>query len=181
MTNILDAVNGIFSTNLGDESNNPMHIGEVMNTWTYHIMLTEANRFAEMALNTTNDNELKEALKKSIIDCHNQADEIDNLFKNEGISMPPTSERKPHSDPNDIPIGAKMTDDEIANGISVKLVSALNFCTLGLTQSIRTDLASMWLRFFLKRAEYSAYYMPIMKKRGWIKIPPYYYAPGNSK
>jgi len=52
LSNIVDVVKRIFSTNMDDEPKSPMHIGEVMNAWTYRTMLTEANRFAEIALNT---------------------------------------------------------------------------------------------------------------------------------
>ncbi|RYD05226.1 hypothetical protein N752_10550 [Desulforamulus aquiferis] len=44
-----------------------------------------------------------------------------------------------------------MTDDEIANGISVKQVSTLTLCATGLAQSIRSDIGEMWLRFLTDR------------------------------
>jgi len=175
---MVESVKGIFSTYTDNEPKSPLHVGEVMNIWTYHTMLAELNRFVEIGLNTTTDDELIEALKNSYTDCHKQVEDIENLLRDEGITLPPTTERKPHSDPNDVPQGAKMSDEEIANGVSVKQVSAITLCATGLAQSIRMDIANMWLRFFLNRAKYGAYFVPLARKRGWLKVPPYYYPPG---
>lgn len=104
--------------------------------------------------------------------------EIEALLMKEGINVPSTTEHKPESNPEGVPLGAKMSDAEIANGIAVKQVSALTFCATGLAQSIRGDIANMWVRFFMKRANYGAYFIPLIRKRGWINVPPYYYPPG---
>lgn len=132
MTNILEAVKGIFSVYTDDEPQSPLHVVEVMNLWMYFTMLTEINRFVEIGLNTTTDDELIEALKNSFHDCHNQAEEIENILRREGVGLPPTSERKPHTNPHDVPAGAKMTDDEIANGLAAKQVSSIILCGYGL-------------------------------------------------
>lgn len=179
MTNIWEAAKGVITLYTDDEPKGPLHIGEVMNLWTYHTMLSEINRFVEMSLNTTTDDELIEALKKSFAACDKQIREIEKLFRDEGIPIPPTDERKPHTNPDAVPLGAKMSDDEIANGISVKQVSSLILCATGLAQSIRADIGSMWFQFFLSRVEYGAYFKPLLRKRGWLKVPPYYYPTGK--
>lgn len=74
-----------------------------------------------------------------------------------------------------------MSDEEIANGISAKQISAITLCATGLAQSIRMDIANMWLRFLLDRVKYGAYFTPLARKRGWLKTPPYYYPPGKPK
>ncbi|MDO7786548.1 DUF3231 family protein [Desulforamulus aquiferis] len=178
MTTIMEAAKGILSTYVDDEPKSPIHVGEVMNLWTYHTVLTEINRFVEMSLNTTRDDELVVALKNSYNDCRGHIQEVESLFRDEGIPLPPTSEKKPHSNPEDVPLGVKMTDDEIANGISVKQVSTLTLCATGLAQSIRSDIGEMWLRFLTDRVKFGAYFMPLLRKRGWIKVPPSYYPPG---
>ena len=179
MTNIGESLKNVLNTVVDDEPKNPLHVGEVMNLWTYLTMLEEANRFVEIALNTTTDEELIEVLRHSWGDCHKQVKQIKTLFTKEGVSLPPTSEPKPKSEPNDIPLGVKLTDDEIANGVVMKLVSAISLCGVGLSQSLRTDIGAMWYDFLNVRVKFSGYYMPIMRKRGWIKVPPYYVPNGR--
>ncbi|WP_058309048.1 DUF3231 family protein [Gracilibacillus massiliensis] len=179
MTNIGESLTNILKTVTDDVPKNPLHVGEVMNLWTYLTLLEEANRFAEIGLNTTSDDELREAIKHSWDDCDKQAKKIKELFREEGISLPPTTEPKTNSDPKDIPLGVKLTDDEIANGVVMKLTTAISICGVGLSQSLRTDIGAMWYDFLKTRVKFSAYYMPIMRKRGWIKVPPYYVPNGH--
>lgn len=70
MTNVFEAAKGIFSAYTDNEPKSPLHVGEVMSLWTYHATLTEINRFAEIGLNTTTDDELVEALKNSYADVN---------------------------------------------------------------------------------------------------------------
>ncbi|MFZ5986850.1 MAG: DUF3231 family protein [Bacillota bacterium] len=178
MTNLIETLKNVASTYVDNEKKNPLHVGEVMNLWTYMAMLNEANRFTEIGLNSTNDSELIEVLEHSFVDCSKQIQDINELFKKESITVPPTSDRKPRTDPNSIPLGVKMTDDEIANGISLKLITAIGFCAQGLSQSLRTDVGAMWTKFLNMRIQFNAYFNPIMRKRGWVKVPPYYYPIG---
>lgn len=178
MNNILNILKDVFTEFADNEPTNPMHVGEVMNFWTYLTMLEEANRYVETALNTTTDDELITLLKQSFDNCHKQIEEIQSFLRTEGIPLPPTSKRKPYSAPNAVPFGVKLTDDEIADGIALKSVSSIVFCATGLSQSIRPDIGSMWLRFFMIRVKYNARLYHVMKRRGWLKIPPYYYPPG---
>lgn len=163
----------------GDDTKTPLHVGEVMNLWLYMTMLHEINRFVEVGLNTTTDKELIASLQRSYDNCANHISEVKTLFKKEGISLPPVSEEKPKSDPADVPPGVKLTDDELANGISIKSVTAINLCATGLTQAIRTDIGAMWIKFLNSRITVSAQLRELMKKRGWLKIPPVYYPPGS--
>ncbi|RYD05227.1 hypothetical protein N752_10555 [Desulforamulus aquiferis] len=94
MTTIMEAAKGILSTYVDDEPK-AIHVGEVMNLWTYHTVLTEINRFVEMSLNTTRDDELVVALKNSYNDCRGHIQEVESLFRDEGIPLPPTSEKNP--------------------------------------------------------------------------------------
>src|SRR5690554_2215385 len=88
-TNIGQSLTNILKTVIDDEPKNPLHVGEVMNLWTYLTMLEEANRFSEIGLNTTTDDELINAIKYSWHDCDKQISDVKKLFKEEGVSLPP--------------------------------------------------------------------------------------------
>ncbi|PLT35216.1 hypothetical protein CUU64_07525 [Bacillus sp. V5-8f] len=77
--------------------------------------------FEEMGLNTTTDEEVKDMLKEAVKLCHNQAKEVRNLLIHEGVALPNGREPRPKSNQNEEPNGVRMTDDEIANSVSIKI------------------------------------------------------------
>jgi len=86
-----------------------------------------------MMLNHTNDSELKEAMEHSVDDVlESQSKQITDFLRNEGIDMPAGTGDKAKANEQQIPPGAKMTDDEIANMLIVKLNGLLLFCFMGL-------------------------------------------------
>ncbi|MCR8863924.1 DUF3231 family protein [Priestia megaterium] len=96
----------------------------------------------------------------------------------EGILLPEIPATNPKSDPNSIPLGAKATDSEIANLISVKVASNIVMCSTNMGQSIRTDIGLMWLKFHTEKVILGSKVKSLMQQKGWLKIPPYYYSPG---
>jgi hypothetical protein len=51
-------------------------------------------------------------------------------------------------------------------------------CSTNFTQSIRNDIGLMFARFHTEKMVLGLDIKTTMRKRGWIKIPPYYYLPG---
>ena len=162
-----------------DEPKTALHVGEVMSCWTYLTVLEESVALEQLAINTTEDKELNELLHKTLAGASSQATRLKEFLQQEGIPLPPTSEPKPLSDPSAIPLGAKMTDSEIANFVSVKIAAAITMCATGAAQSLRNDVGLMFFEFQTETMKYGAILKSIMKKRGWLKVPPYYYPPGK--
>jgi hypothetical protein len=177
MTSIADFIKSTF---LADETYEkmPLHVGEVMSLWFYAAALKEINVIAQVGMNSTTDEELKEALQRTYDDCETHAVEIFEFLQKEGVPLPPVSEQKPKTDPFSVPEGAKLTDFEMANLISIKTASAIATCATGISQSIRVDVGAMWTKYLMKKIEFGAYFKPIMIKRGWIMYPPLYNPPG---
>jgi hypothetical protein len=161
-----------------DEPKSPLHIIEVGDCWKYLVMLEEFLRYDEMALNTTTDDEVREMITDVLRACESQVEKLSQFMKNEGIPLPDVSSTKPISNSKDIPLGVKLTDDEIANGLAFKVITSLQACALGQADSIRNDVGMMWLGFFSDWVMFGTTIKTLMRKRGWIKVPPYYYPPG---
>jgi len=178
MTTAIEALKSVFETFMDDEPKPPLHIGEAMACWTYLAILNEASRYLEIALNTTTDKDLSQSLVDSRDQCQSESRQLTDFMRHEGLSLPPTSEAKPKSEPDDIPIGVKMTDDEIANGLSIKTVAAILHCAASASESIRSDVGMMFTQFQAEKLKYGATLKVLMKKRGWLKTPPYYNPPG---
>lgn len=162
-----------------DEPESPLHVIEVGDCWQYLATVEEFIRYEEIGLNTTNDDELIEMLTDAIKLCESQVDKLSKFMKKEGIPLPESASPKPESQPNDVPLGVKLTDDEIANGIAFKLVSCMMASARGQAGAIRSDVGIIWLSFFTDWVTFGTTLKTLMRKRGWLKVPPYYYPPGN--
>ncbi|WP_430789782.1 DUF3231 family protein [Virgibacillus flavescens] len=181
MVNPFEAVWNTLKTLVDDEPKAPLHVGEVMSCWTYLTVLTQAITYEEIGLNTTTDKEVRELLVDAKKLCESQVKRMNDFLLNEGVPIPSSGDTKPSSEPNEIPLGAKLTDDEIANGISLKTATVAVECAVGNSQSIRSDLGLLWTGFNAELIAFGATTKVLLRKRGWLKIPPYYYPPGMPK
>ncbi|MFC0470013.1 DUF3231 family protein [Halalkalibacter kiskunsagensis] len=178
MPNKIEALFDYLRTRFDTESKSKLHIGEAMGCWLYYTAIAEEIPVLETALNTTTDNVLIELIKDGIKLGQHQKDTLETFMIKEGVSLPETSMHKPNSDPDSIPLGVKATDFEIANLISAKVASNIVMCSTNISQSIRSDIGLMWIRFHSEKAIYGMDVKTKMREHGWIKVPPYYYPPG---
>lgn len=88
-------------------------------------------------------------------------------------------EPKPITDPREIPAGVKLTDEEIANGLAIKIIAMSTQAVTAATQCVRTDVGAMWVQFLNETLLYGTTLKTKMRKRGWAKIPPAYAPPGK--
>jgi hypothetical protein len=166
---------------LDNEPKNPLHVGEVMSCWLYLGIMDEASIYIQIALNTTTDDEVTSILKESLKQCDTQGQRFKDFMKKEGVHFPPTSEQRPNSDSFAVPLGTKLTDNEIMNGLSIKTVASIVHCATAAAQSIRNDVSSLFTHSMLEKMKFGTNLKDLMRKRGWIKVPPYYYPPGLPK
>ncbi|MBM7659806.1 hypothetical protein JOC85_000573 [Bacillus mesophilus] len=181
MTSIVEAVKDLLQTNFDNEPKAPLHVGEVMSCWMYLALMDEATIYLQIGINTTNDDEVRKLLIDSMKQCSTQANRFKDLMRKEGIHQPPTSEPRPDSEPNSVPLGAKLTDEEIMNGLSLKTATAVIHCATAASQAIRVDIGAAFTHCLLEKLKFGASLREAMRKRGWIKVPPYYYPPGAPK
>lgn len=179
MSNPFEAVWSTLKSLVDNDNKHPLHVGEVMICWTYLAAINEMLRYEEVGLNTTSDDEVKEMLKDAYNVCKSQSERLESFLLKEGIPLPETSSPKPNFTGVDVPMGAKFSDDEISNAVSLKIASAIIESALGQAQSIRTDVGMMWAEFQSEMLMFSATLKSLMRKRGWLKIPPFYYSPGE--
>jgi hypothetical protein len=155
-----------------------LNILEASHLWLYYGIIKEAVAYEEAGLNTTTDDELKGMINDAIKLCKAQANQLEQFMRQEGVSIPPVSEPKPYSNPRDIPLGVKLTDDELANGLALKIIAMSNESALALSLCIRTDVGAIWVQFFNEAVTFGVTLKTKMRKRGWAKIPPAYTTPG---
>lgn len=176
--NVFSGLINALKLEVDSEDKSPLHVGEVMACWLYLAIMDESTVYLQVGLNTTTDDDVIRILKESLTQCKSQSDRLKNFMLKEGIHSPPVSEAKPNSEPNSIPLGTKLTDDEIMNGLSIKTVSAVMHCATSLSQSIRHDVGLMFGQFMNEKIVFGDELKTLMRERSWIKVPPYYYPPG---
>ncbi|WP_456274638.1 DUF3231 family protein [Bacillus sp. AK031] len=180
MPNPFEAVWNMLKTSIdnANEPKQPLHIVEAGDCWKYVTLMEEFIRYEEVGLNTTTDDEVKEMLTDVVHLCESQVGKLSGFMKKEGIPLPDVTSAKPESMPNNIPLGVKLTDDEITNGIAFKLVTCMQACAKGQADSVRGDIGLMWFGFYSEWSNFGQTLKTLMRKRGWLKVPPYYYPPG---
>jgi hypothetical protein len=177
--NIFEAIIGTIKTSLDYESNHPLHTGEVTACWVYYTAINEFIRFEEAAMNSTIDDELMNTLKDAKKLCESQVKHLEAFMVNEGIPLPALPAPKPKSNPQDVPIGVKLTDDEIANGVSLKVIAAIMNAATAQAQSVRNDVGGMMALFQVEMLIFDSTLKTIMRKRGWLRVPPFYTPTGS--
>lgn len=181
MANVLGNLVDYIRTTFDHEPKAPPHIGEAFGLWLYYSALAEEIPALEVALNTTTDDELISLLKEGLELGKSQLQRLEQFMLNEGIPLSRSSENKPKSDPNSIPHGVKTSDYEIANFLSVKVATNIVMCGNNISQSIRSDIGLMWMEYLVEKSQYGFKVKTAMRKRGWLKVPPFFYPPGLPK
>ncbi|WP_079529527.1 DUF3231 family protein [Halobacillus hunanensis] len=165
---------------LTDNHKNPLHIGEAMACWTYYSFVSSALINVEVGLNTTNDSKLRKFFQDSYKVMKSHQNELNEFMRQEGVPLSDTPEAKPKSDPSAVPLGTKFTDNELANTININFVAAADMYAASASQSLRTDVAMMFLKFQTDKLSLGLKMKELMQTKGWLKVPPFYHPPGGS-
>lgn len=178
MPNIIEAAGNLIRSFVDTEPKTPLHVGEVMSCWTYMAVLQEALAFEKAGLNTSTQSDLCQSMKDGVTLCKSQIERLHKFMISEGIPIPPLGIEKPDSNAYSVPYGVKATDDELANGMSAKVAGAVVMCASSASQSVRNDVGMMFFEFQTEMMTYGTSLKSLLRKHGWLKIPPYFTPPG---
>jgi hypothetical protein len=178
LTNPLESVIAIIKNFIDEEPKPPLHVGEVMDLWTAYTAFNEAHVLYQVGLNTTTDTDLKHALQSAYNSSNADSKKIEHFLMKEGVPLPTLSSPKPVSKADSVPEGVKLTDDEIANLIAVKIGASITFCAQAMSKTVRTDVGLLFFEMQVNLMRYAAPFKNLMKQRGWLKVPPKYTPPG---
>lgn len=177
--NVLQAVKSVVQAFVDEEPKSPLHIGEAMLCWLVLTLDGETQVQTEVGINSTTDPELREAFHEAVEMFKSQKERLIEFMIVEGIPLPRLSESKPLSNPTRVPLGVKLTDLELANSLKKKVSMAITNCANASAQSLRMDLGMIWAKFLQEHITFLTTYKSLMRKRGWLKVPPLYYPPGS--
>jgi hypothetical protein len=134
----------------GNPKNEPMHYGEIFSLWQCSTVAKGALSFYQAFLNHAGDKDLKKTLEALIDQAKLEIKECDTLLTDNGIAPTPALPERPPVKLEDIPVGARFTDPEIAAKIASDTSMGLVACSQVMGQSIREDIAYLQNIMLLK-------------------------------
>ncbi|MGP4081476.1 DUF3231 family protein [Pseudalkalibacillus sp. R45] len=156
----------------GNPQKEPLHYGEVYGLFTYLVTTNGMVAGYQTYINHAGDSDLKEFLRDSIQAMKQEGKQVEELLKVNGIGLPPAPPERPNASLEDIPVGAKFNDPEIAASASKDIAAGLVTCSTAIGQSIREDLAMMFGQFHTTKAQFGARILRMNKEKGWLIPPP---------
>ncbi|MEK5137529.1 MULTISPECIES: DUF3231 family protein [Priestia] len=160
---------GILSGNPTDE---PMHYGEVFGTWSFVSTSKALVSGYQTFLNHVGDKDLHKLVQQSIEQCQEEIKAIEKLLKENGIGLPPTPPERPEACLDDIPVGARVQDPEVAASVSRDIAAGLVACSQLIGQCVREDIAAMFSQFHMEKVALGGKFLKLSKEKGWLIPPP---------
>jgi len=179
MTKGIEALASLLKNFIDEEPKPPLHVGEVMDLWTSYTAFHEAHSLYQVGINCTTDQDLIHVLEQALETSRKDTKMIEEFLLHEGVPLPLVNPNKPVSKANSTPEGAKLTDDELANLISVKVAASIIYCAQAMSKTVRSDVGIMFFDIQVHLMKFAAPLKNLMKKRGWLRIPPPYLPPGS--
>lgn len=171
---LFDLIHDVFEPFM-DGKKRPLNVMEVSNLWFFLLGTVTTMRNEEIGYNIAQDPELKQILKDVRDTVHIPIrEELREFLMKEGIPLPPSTPEKPVGDYRDIPEGAKLNDEELANLMSYNLAMGVNYASKGLTESIRADVGLLFSKIILRKTKASLTVKQYLERHEWLRIPPYY-------
>lgn len=160
---------GILDGNPKDE---PMHYGEVFSVWEASKTAKGTVSCYQAYLNHAGDKELKKILDDLIDQAKLEIKECDALLTDNGIAPAPVLPERPDAKLEDIPIGARFMDQEIAAKIAVETAVGLVACSSIIGQCIREDIGALFAKYHATKMALGLRILRLSKEKGWLIPPP---------
>ncbi|WP_163971460.1 DUF3231 family protein [Oceanobacillus halotolerans] len=164
----------------GNPKEEPMHYGEVFGTWTFLMSSQSLVAGYQTLYNHTGDGDLKKIIKEAIDDCQDAITKVEALLKENGVGLPPAPPERPEAQLDDVPVGARFQDKEIAAMVAKDNAAGLVACSKIMGESIREDIATMFGEIHTKKATLGAKILRLNKEKGWLIAPPLHQQPSEN-
>lgn len=157
----------------GNPKKEPMHYGEIYGAWSYLVSIKGALVRYQVFANHAGDLDLKQFIRNYIDNAiRPQIQQVEELLKANELALPPTPPERANAKLEEIPVGARITDQEVAAVLGVDLGAGLVVCSQMIGQSIREDIHMMFSRFHTENAKHGLQLLRITKEKGWLVPPP---------
>ncbi len=149
-----------------------MHYGEIFGAWSYLLVAQSTFVENQLMINHTGDKDLKEFVEDYNTLLESQIKELSDLLKKNGVALPPCPPERAIVNLEDIPVGARIMDIEIANSRAKLIATGLVGCSTIMGNSTNEDIGIMFGKFHIKKAKYASNILKLLKEKGWLILPP---------
>ncbi|MBP1156739.1 MULTISPECIES: DUF3231 family protein [unclassified Paenibacillus] len=160
---------GILSGNSKDE---PLHYGEIYDVWQCSMKAKGCISAYRAYRYHAGDKDLKNILGDLINQAELEVSECDKILTHNGIAPPPLLPERPETKLEDIPVGARFSDQEIASMIAADTSVGLIACSQTMGKSIREDIGALFGKYHATKAAIGLKILKMSKEKGWLIPPP---------
>ncbi|MFE5318270.1 DUF3231 family protein [Paenibacillus sp. NPDC056579] len=160
---------GILSGNPKDE---PLHYGEISSVWQFSTKAKGCISAYRAYQYHAGDKELKKTLEELIDQAELEVSECDTILSQNGITPSPSLPDRPEAKLEDIPVGARFTDQEIAAMIGADTSMGLVACSQIMGMSIREDIGALFAKYHVTKTALGLKILRMSKEKGWLIPPP---------
>jgi hypothetical protein len=156
----------------GNPKNEPMHYGEIHGVWHFSFKETLSLSAYESFKYHAGDKDLKEIIDDAIKSSRHQIEECNTLLNHNGVTPPPMLPKKPEAKQEQIPIGARFTDQEIAATLALDTATGQVKCSTIMGMAIREDIGALFMKYHTAKAALGLRILRLSKEKGWLIPPP---------
>ncbi|MBB3111104.1 hypothetical protein FHS18_003172 [Paenibacillus phyllosphaerae] len=160
---------GVLSGNPKDE---PLHFGEVYSIWQASMSAKGSISSTQALKFHTGDKDLRDVLDDVIQQAKLEVKELDQILLANNIAPSPSLPERPEAKLEEIPVGARFTDPEIAAMTSAALAASLVACSTSMGISIREDIGALFAKYHATKTATGVKLLQITKEKGWLVPPP---------
>lgn len=156
----------------GNPKNEPLHYGEVFDVWSFSMKAKGCISVYRAYQYHAGDKDLKKILDNLINQAELEAEECDQILIHNGIAPSPTLPPRPEAKLEDIPMGARITDQEIISLVTTDNAASLVACSQVMGKSIREDIGALFAKYHVTKAALGLQILETSKEKGWLLPPP---------
>lgn len=156
----------------GNPKHEPLHYGEVFDIWQASTVAKGNVSSYRLLKNHCGDKELMKILDQVINQAELEVSELDTILLKNGLIPSPRLPERPEAKLEDIPAGARFTDQEIAAMIAANVGAGLAACSMTMAKSVREDVAALFKKYHDTKAAIGLKTLRLSKENGWLIPPP---------
>ncbi len=156
----------------GNPKDNPLHYGEVFDVWSFSSKAKLSLSCYQAYLNHAGDSDLKAVLRDLIDQAKMEIKECDTLILGNGLAPAPALPERPEAKAEEIPVGARFADQEIAAHIAADTSMGLVACSQAMGMSTREDIGALFAKYHATKTTLGTRILRMTKEKGWLIPPP---------
>lgn len=156
----------------GNPKKEPLHYGEVYDVWQFSMAAKGCISGYRALSYHAGDKELKAIIADMINQAELEVSECDDILMNNGLVPFPGLPLRPEAKLENIPVGARFSDMEIAAMISADAAAGLVTCSQIIGKSIREDIGALFAKYHVTKAAIGLKTLRLSKEKGWLVPPP---------